>query len=180
MHSYSNFKYLISIFIQFWFAASSSLFVTSKLHSWRPEHQLSSSGRTSLLHPMKSSASVIQRPTDIRPNSADVTTIICSLAHATLWSSALQTSTTSERTHQFPGEMEFSPTSSPYPAQSRVAARIGFDDECEKTHLSWKPCEMHFLPCYITYFAQTNRFITTNWQQLTFWIMVSTITFSRL
>ena len=32
-----------------------------------------------------------------------------------------------------------------------------------------KPCEMHFLPCYITYLAQTNRFaITTNRQQLPF------------
>ena len=40
--------------------------------------------------------------------------------------------------HGFPGEMEFSPTSSPYPAQSRVAARAGFGDEWEKTHLSWK------------------------------------------
>ena len=35
--------------------------------------------------------------------------------------------------HGFPGEMEFSPTSSPYPAQSRVAARAGFGDEWEKT-----------------------------------------------
>ena len=33
----------------------------------------------------------------------------------------------------FPGEMEFSPTSSQYPAQSRVAARAGFGDEWEKT-----------------------------------------------
>ena len=40
--------------------------------------------------------------------------------------------------HDFPGEMEFSPTSSPYPAQSRVAARAGFGDEWEKTQLSWK------------------------------------------
>ena len=40
--------------------------------------------------------------------------------------------------HDFPGEMEFSPTSSPYPAQSRVAARAGYGDEWEKTHLSWK------------------------------------------
>ena len=33
-------------------------------------------------------------------------------------------------------EMEFSSTCSPYPAQSRVAARAGFGDEWEKTHLS--------------------------------------------
>ena len=39
--------------------------------------------------------------------------------------------------HGFPGEMEFSPTSSPYPAQSRYAARAGFGDKWEKTHLSW-------------------------------------------
>ena len=35
--------------------------------------------------------------------------------------------------HGFPGEMEFSPTSSQYPAQNRVAARAGFCDEWEKT-----------------------------------------------
>ena len=34
--------------------------------------------------------------------------------------------------------MEFSPTSSSYPAQSHVAARAGFGDEWEKTHLSWE------------------------------------------
>ena len=36
----------------------------------------------------------------------------------------------------FPGAIEFSPMSSPYPAQSCVAARAGFGDEWEKTHLS--------------------------------------------
>ena len=35
--------------------------------------------------------------------------------------------------HGFPEEMGFSPTSSPYPAQSRVAARARFGDELEKT-----------------------------------------------
>ena len=48
--------------------------------------------------------------------------------------------------HGFPGEMEFSPTSSPYPAQSRVAARAGFGDEWEKTHLSWKTMWNAFSP----------------------------------
>ena len=28
--------------------------------------------------------------------------------------------------------------SSPYPAQSRAAARAGFGDNWEKTHISWK------------------------------------------
>ena len=37
--------------------------------------------------------------------------------------------------HGFPGDMEFSPTSSPYPAQSRVAARAGFGDEWENPTL---------------------------------------------
>ena len=31
-----------------------------------------------------------------------------------------------------------------------------------------RPREMHFLPCYITYFDKTNRFATTNRQQLPF------------
>ena len=35
--------------------------------------------------------------------------------------------------HGFPGEMEFSPTSSSYPVQSRIAAWAGFGDEWEKT-----------------------------------------------
>ena len=34
--------------------------------------------------------------------------------------------------------MEFSPTSSPYPAQSSVAVKARFGDEWEKTHLKWK------------------------------------------
>ena len=48
--------------------------------------------------------------------------------------------------HGFPGEVEFSPTSSPYPAQSRVAARAGFGDEWQKTHLSWKTMWNAFSP----------------------------------
>ena len=36
-----------------------------------------------------------------------------------------------------------------------IAARAGFGESCE----------MHFLPCYITYFAQTNRFVTTTTRQ---------------
>ena len=48
--------------------------------------------------------------------------------------------------HGFPGDMEFSPTSSPYPAQSCVAVRAGFGDEWEKTHLSWKTMWNAFSP----------------------------------
>ena len=48
----------------------------------------------------------------------------------------------------FQERWEFSPpTSSPYPpAQNRVAARAGFGDEWEKTHLSWKTMWNAFSP----------------------------------
>ena len=92
---YSNLRYFINIFRQFLLASSRSSIATAKLHSWRPEHHLSSSGRTSLVHPKNSSASVIQRPTDIRPNSADVTNIISSLLQDIRTCSEIQTSISS-------------------------------------------------------------------------------------
>ena len=77
--------------------------------------------------------------------------------------------------------MEFSPTSSPDPAQRRVATRAGFGDEWEKTHISWKQCEMHFLPCYITYFAQKPDLQQQTDSSCHFeYIWYPRITFSRL
>ena len=53
--------------------------------------------------------------------------------------------------HGFPGEMEFSPTSSPYPAQSRGSGEVprrGQDlvTSGRKPISPGTPCEMHFLP----------------------------------
>ena len=95
MQLYSNLRYFTKISKQFSLAFSRSSMATAKLHSRRPEHHLSSSGRTSLLHPRKSSAFRIQRPTDIRPYSADVTNIISSLAQDICTCSEIQTSITS-------------------------------------------------------------------------------------
>ena len=64
--------------------------------------------------------------------------------------------------HGFPGEMEFSPTSSPYPAQSRVAARAGFGDEWEKTHLSWKSMWNAFSPMLHHLFCRNKPICNNN------------------
>ena len=61
--------------------------------------------------------------------------------------------------------MEFSPMSSPYPAQSRVPARAGFGDEWEKTHLSWKTMWNAFSPMLHHLFCPNKPICYNNKQQ---------------
>ena len=92
MQSYSTFKYGRNISKQFMLAASRSSFDTRTVHSWRPEHHLSSSWITSFLHPINSSFFLIHFPTSIRPYSAVVMKIMLSLGHDICRSSEAHTS----------------------------------------------------------------------------------------